>query len=143
MIDESAERIAKTLSDAGLEIYRKEVDCVVLAERVRMHLMDSGVSVRLTAPPTVRFAVRCQRSDFPTGEAEALFERVRVASSASAETQGFSEVAYQTRQITDPMNEQRVLDTWLEIIYERHVGDPSDLTMVVRAALEQPKYIKP
>ncbi|MDD9947760.1 MAG: hypothetical protein OXU20_42355 [Myxococcales bacterium] len=143
MIDTSIETIAGSLTQAGIEIYRRSSDRIQIAERVRMHLMDSGVSVSIAEPPTVQYAVRCQRSDFPTNDASDLFERVRTASAPAARDAGFVEVGARTRTITDPMDDSRVLDTWLEVLFERAISESDELTSIVTWALSQPKYVQP
>jgi len=134
--------VKKTLQDAGVEIYRLSDEEIQVAERVRLHIMDSGVRVRLAEGVRIRFTARTQQSDFPNAEAADLFDKVRGAINDKASTRGYAETDAITVQVRDPVNEKRILDVWHEVTYEK----PSDLESLVeevRWALELEKYVAP
>jgi hypothetical protein len=135
------DRLKQAVLDAGLEIYRITGSEIRVAERVRMHLMDSGVTVCERSQPLVSLTVRSQRSDFPTMPAEELFRKVRDSLSQSAEQRGFREVQAVARDITDPVDESHVLDVWHELTYAKEVGDLDALIEDVRWALHVPKCV--
>ena len=105
------QRVKQTLVAAGVEIYRTQPEELALAERVRLHIMDSGVRVRLAEEIGVAFTARSQRSDFPGEEADALFRRVRETIGEAADGRGYEEESSRTVEVKDPMNEATVLDT--------------------------------
>jgi hypothetical protein len=130
------EEILEALEDAGFQIYRADETEIRLAERVRLHIMDSGVRVRIVASaPQVSFSVRAQRSDFPRTDAATLFERIRETSGASLRQCGFAETGTETRDVTDPMDEERILDVWYEITYAKLDDDLRTLVDDIRWAL--------
>src|SRR5262249_50805967 len=112
-----------------------------VAERVRMHLMDSGVCVSAPSEPLVSMTVRSQRSDFPTLQAEELFHKVREALRPNAEARGFREVHAAARDITDPIDQSHVLDVWHELTFAKEVPDLAALIEDVRWALGVPKCV--
>jgi hypothetical protein len=128
---------------AGLEIYRVTASEVVIAQRVRMHLMDSGVAVAVREGPTVTLTVRSQRSDFPESPAEDLFDRVRRAVDPSAGPRGFREVCTTTRSVTDPVDDENVLDVWHELTFAKRVDAVEAIIDEVRWALALPKCVEP
>src|SRR4051812_30595499 len=77
----SIQELKKALLAAGLEIYRTRPDAVHLAERPRDNqILDAGISFRPAtegASFELRVVMRCQRSDFPRENADALYDRVR------------------------------------------------------------------
>jgi hypothetical protein len=112
--------IKKALLQAGFEIYRTRADVVHVAERVRENLlMDSGIVVG-AEPLRVGFLVRAQRTDFPGAADEHLFERAR-SLAAHAVARGYAEGGANVRLVRDPGDEDRTLDTWCEIQFERPV----------------------
>ena len=130
---------------AGLEIYRTTAHEIVIAQRIRMHLMDSGVSVAV-APldgPLVSLTVRSQRSDFPESAPEDLFERVRRAVDPSTGPRGFREVATASRSVTDPVDAENVLDVWHELTFSKRVDALEAMIDEVRWALALPKCVEP
>jgi hypothetical protein len=125
----------------GIEVSRVEKGVIALAVRVRSHLMDAGVSLQVEPAPAVKFTVRAQSSDFP-GESDAqLFAKVRVASDEPAHTHGFAESTHERREILDPGDATRVLDTWYELTYAKPVTSADDLLQDVRWALTVPKCV--
>lgn len=137
------ETLRKAVLDAGLEIYRTTATELVIAERVRMHLMDSGVAVTVADGVLVRLTVRSQRSDFPESAPEDLFERVRRAVDESAGARGFREVATATREVTDPVDREHVLDVWHELTFAKPIDAVDALIEDVRWALAIPKCVDP
>jgi hypothetical protein len=135
--------VKRAIVGAGLEIYRVSGHDVRVAERVRMHLMDSGVTVSLTEETRVSVTVRSQRSDFPTGRAEELYELVRRAMKATTEDRGFREVAASSRNITDPVDTASVLDVWHELTFAKDVDRIETLIDDLQWALRLPKCIAP
>lgn len=127
--------------DAGLEIYRTNGGEIQIAERVRMHLMDSGVSVGVDDGARVYLTVRSQRSDFPSLPTEEMFHKVRDALERSATERGFHEVKAIARDITDPVDPNHVLDVWHELTFAKAVKQPEALIEAVRWALLVPKCV--
>ena len=134
--------IKEALETAGIEIYRSTPGEVHVAERVRLHIMDSGIRV-LTPdeqPLCVRFTARSQRSDFPNAQSEDLFSRVREQVGEPALARGYEESEMHVREVTDPVDESRILDVWHEVVYEKATGI-EDLIDEVRWALDIEKYV--
>ena len=69
--------IQQALASAGVEIYRTDDHELQIAERVRLHIMDSGVRVVMRDGLAVQFTARTQRSDAPSAQPDELFRRVR------------------------------------------------------------------
>jgi hypothetical protein len=113
--------IKKALLRAGFEIYRTRGDGVHVAERVRENLlMDSGIVVGAD-PLRVGFVVRAQRNDFPGVADEQLFECARGLAKPAIE-RGYSEGSTSVRQVRDPGDAERTLDTWCEVQFEKPVA---------------------
>ncbi|AUX22181.1 hypothetical protein SOCEGT47_026820 [Sorangium cellulosum] len=134
--------IKKALLQAGFEIYRTRVDAVQVAERVRENLlMDSGIVVS-AEPLRVGFVVRAQRNDFPGAAESQLFERARgLAESAIA--RGYAEGGTNIRHVRDPGDEERTLDTWCEIQFEKPVASLELAVSEVGFALSLEKTVLP
>ncbi len=129
--------LKQALEEAGIEIYRTQGDEIHVAERIRLHIMDSGVRVVATSPGRVRFVARAQRADFPRASEQELLDRLRSGIGAVARARGYEEGASRTVQVRDPVDEQRVLDTWYEIAYEKGgLADVDAVIAEVRWALE-------
>lgn len=125
--------IKKALVAAGFEVYRTRADVVHVAERVRENLiMDSGISIHASAGKVV-FVVRAQRNDFPEDGDERLFERAR-ALAAGAIARGFREVEAQVREVLEPVEAGRTLDTWCEVQFEKVVVD-------LEATVEETRFL--
>lgn len=137
------ETLSAAVVSAGLEIYRVEASELRIAERVRMHLMDSGVAVAVDPALRVSLTVRAQRSDFPSASAGELFERVRGALEQAASARGYSEASAQARDIVNPADESDVLDVWHELTFTKSLADASSLIDEVRWALSIPKCVDP
>ncbi|NOY89782.1 MAG: hypothetical protein GXP55_01140 [Deltaproteobacteria bacterium] len=136
-----ANALEAALTEAELEIYQKIGTDILLAERVRLHMMDSGVRLRVESGCEVRFTTRCQRSDFPSDDEAALYARVREATGPLAQAQGFREVGAERVQVTDPMDASKLLDTWHEITWARAVTDTQQAVELARWALTVEKYV--
>jgi len=134
------ESVRGELLEAGLEVLRVQDQAVLLAQRVRSHLMDAGVRVRCARQLGVDVTVRAQSSDFPSDAAQLLFARVRAAVSDSASARGFREIAAQSREIRDPSDTSRLLDIWYELTFTKDVS-PQSWLEDVRWALRLPKCI--
>lgn len=134
--------IKKALRDAGFEVYRTRGDVVYVAERVRENLlMDSGIFVD-AQHPSVGFVVRAQRSDFPGVSDEQLFERARKLGDPGA-ARGYRETGTQVREVHDPGDGDRTLDTWCEIQLERRVESIELVVSEVAFALSLEKATSP
>jgi hypothetical protein len=135
-------QVKEELTKAGVEIYRTRPPSEIhVAERVRLHIMDSGIRVRLTDGLVVSFTARTQRSDFPAVSAEQLFTKVRDAVGTLALERGYTEQSWQTVEVKDPMDEGRVLDTWHEVTYAKTLDTIGAALDEVRWALGIEKYV--
>ena len=132
--------IKEALENAGIEIYRSTAEEVHVAERVRLHIMDSGVRVMAEGELRVRFTARSQRSDFPNADSTALFSRVREDVGTRASERGYEETETAVREVKDPVDDARILDVWHEVVYEK-ATDPEQLVDEVRWALSVEKYV--
>lgn len=145
------------LTAAGIEIYRSKKTEIQVAERVRLHIMDSGVRVQLLgtgageespgSSPTgerlrVVFTARCQRSDFPDAADDALFAKVRAAIGPDASARGFTEFSAGTIEVKDPMDAARVLDVWHEVTYQKEADDANTALDEIRWALGVERYVQ-
>lgn len=140
-----AKQLKESLVHAGLEVFRSRPTEVHVAERVRSHIMDSGVRVFLAQGEAleVRFAARTQRSDYPDAADDALFSRVRDLVGSSALARGFAEVASGTVEVKDPSDPARVLDVWHEVTYVKTVDGVGAAIDEVRWALAVDRYVMP
>jgi hypothetical protein len=125
----------------GIEVSRVEQGVIALAVRVRSHLMDAGVSVQVEPAHAVQFTVRAQSSDFPGESASQLFARVREVASEPARARGFQEAGHASREIKDPGDGARVLDTWYELTFKKPVASRDELLEDVRWALAVSKCV--
>jgi hypothetical protein len=135
------QQVKQALLDAGLEVYRVVGDEIQIAERIRLHIMDSGVRVRIGEGIDVTFTARSQRSDFPTAAPDELFARVRASVGGSAGGRGYSESQADMVTVKDPVDDAKVLDTWHEVTYRKATSDVADAIAEVRWALEVEKYV--
>lgn len=135
-------QVKEELVKAGIEIYRTRPPSEIqVAERVRLHIMDSGIRVRLDEDLTVLFTARTQRSDFPSVAPDELFAKVRERVGRVAVERGYEEQSAQTVEVKDPMDEAKVLDTWHEVTYAKRLGTLQDALDEVRWALAIEKYV--
>jgi len=137
------DRLKQAMVGAGLEIYRINGTEIRVAERVRVHLMDSAVAVTLRDPAHVNLTVRVQRSDFPNAPAEALFAKVRDAVLSAAQARGFVELSAAARDITDPVDASHLLDVWHELTFAKPIASLETMIDDVRWALSVPKCVDP
>jgi hypothetical protein len=135
------QQVKRDLIDAGLEIYRTKPSELEIAERVRFHIMDSGVRVR--ADLSVVFTARSQRSDSPSVAAEELFERVRQTVGQQATERGYVEEEARTVDVRDPMDDERVLDVWHEVVYAKPASAVEEVVDEVRWVLGIDRYVSP
>ena len=136
--------IKTALVAAGLEIYRVQRQEIEIAERIRLHLMDSSVRARLTDSGDgfeVRFTARSQRSDHPGRKTEELFELVRRVVGLDAQARGFQEMAASANDVTDPLDKQKILDVWYEVVYAKPVPTVEALTEEIKWALAIERYV--
>lgn len=134
--------IKRALEAAGIEIYRSKPEEIQVAERVRLHIMDSGVRVVVAGGTArVRFTARSQRSDFPHAAADELFARVRSSIGAPAGERGYTEATSSVHEVVDPVDDTKVLDVWHEVTYEKPAMEVDDLVDEVRWALGVEKYV--
>jgi hypothetical protein len=140
-----AKQIKESLVQAGLEVYRSRPSEVHVAERVRSHIMDSGVKVLLVTGDglEVRFAARTQRSDYPDSPEDELFARVRSIVGERALDRGFAERESGTIEVKDPVDPGRTLDVWHEVTYTKSVGDVTEAIDEIRWALGIDRYVMP
>jgi hypothetical protein len=137
-------QVKEELVKAGVEIYRTRPPSEIhVAERVRLHIMDSGVRVKLGDSLTVTFTARTQRSDFPNVAPEQLFARVRESVGPQATERGYEEHAADTVEVKDPMDEAKILDTWHEVTYAKRLETLEAALAEVRWALGVEKYVTP
>lgn len=137
------EDIQRALADAGIEIYRSAAEELRIAERVRLHIMDSGVRVVTIPDLAVEFTARAQRSDAPSAPSEELFQRVRDAVGERAANRGYEESGAEIVEVKDPVNEARVLDVWHEVTYRKSLDDFGATVEEVQWALDLDKYVRP
>ena len=135
--------IQQALADAGVEIYRTEDRELQIAERVRLHIMDSGVRVVWNRALVVQFTARTQRSDAPSAHSEELFRRVREEIGEQAGSRGYEESHAEIVEVKDPVDQARVLDVWHEVTYCKPLAAVGDAVDEVRWALDLEKYVTP
>jgi len=135
--------IQQALADAGVEIYRTEDQELQIAERVRLHIMDSGVRIVLSDALAVQFTARTQRSDAPSAQSEELFRRVREEIGERAGSRGYEESRAEIVEVKDPVDEARILDVWHEVTYRKPLAESDDAVAEVRWALDLEKYVRP
>lgn len=137
----SVQEVQRALTEAGLEIYSADDDELQIAERVRLHIMDSGVRVRISRDVAVCFTARMQRSDAPSAPPEELFERVREHIGAQATTRGYAESGAHITEVKDPMDANKILDVWHEVTYQKTMPAVIDMVDEVRWALGVDKFV--
>jgi hypothetical protein len=135
--------IQQALADAGVEIYRTDDRELQIAERVRLHIMDSGVRVVWNRALVVQFTARTQRSDAPSAHSDELFRRVREEIGEQAGSRGYEESHAEIVEVKDPVDEARVLDVWHEVTYCKPLAAVGDAVAEVRWALDLEKYVTP
>jgi hypothetical protein len=135
-------KLKEQLVGAGIEVYRTRPTEIHVAERVRLHIMDSGIRVAVGDELRVTFTARTQRSDFPIDASEAeLFARVRDTIGQTAKEHGYEETWSGTTAVKDPVDEQRVLDVWHEVTYGKTAVDPEVAVQEVRWLLALDRFV--
>ena len=130
--------VKKALISAGFEVYRTRGDVVHVAERARENLiMDSGVRVH-AGETKVGLLVRAQRIDFPHDPDEAMFERARELGKPAL-ARGFVEVDTQITRMPDPSDDERTLDSWFEVSFEKRTDGLAEAMAEVGFALSLEK----
>jgi hypothetical protein len=131
--------LKKSLVADGFEVYRTSPSLIILADRVRDNLlMDSGVAIVHGEPLMVRITFRARAAEFPGESEQLLFERAR-ALAASLAGRGYAEVGSSAVPVMDPGDPSRIIDTWYEVLYERRLGDESELHPELRFAISLAK----
>ena len=88
------------------------------------------------------FTARTQRSDFPSEATETeLFAKVRDTIGQQALARGYAETWSGTTPVKDPVDEQRVLDTWHEVTYAKTASDADAAVDEVRWILALERYV--
>lgn len=140
MTTQDIQKIRGLVEGAGLEVYQAHATEIEIAERIRLHIMDSGIRVKVADGLVIRFSARCQRSDFPGESPDALFERVHQAIGIPVQARGYSEAKRRVIEVKDPSDEERMLDVWHEIVFEMPCEEPK-LIEELRWVLELEKYV--
>ncbi|HSN84010.1 MAG TPA: hypothetical protein VLS88_15620 [Polyangiales bacterium] len=135
--------LQKALGRAGVEIYRAHDQELQIAERIRLHIMDSGVRVMISDGLAVQFTARTQRSDAPSAHPEELFRRVREEVGQQASDRGYHESSAEVVEVKDPVDDARVLDVWHEVTYRKALAHLDEAVAEVRWALDLEKYVRP
>lgn len=133
--------ILQRLTDGGIEVYQVAEAEIQIAERIRFHMMDSGVRVQLLPDLRVQFVARSQRSDFPSLSADELFDKVHTNMRAVVSSRGYDENRRSVQPITNPMDGNQVLDVWHEVTYQSRELSPDELVEEIRWALGLEKYV--
>lgn len=131
----TVQELKRALVSAGFEVYRTQGAEVHLAERPRENLiMDAGVSVVTEGSLRVRLVTRAQKNDFPGEDADLLSVRARRQGEAAL-ARGFAERSARERKLYDPGDGTKVIDTWLEVFFEKEVPDLPEALETVRFAI--------
>jgi len=142
----SIQDLKRSLTAAGLEIYRTRPDAVHLAERPRDNqILDAGISIRPSGDEgamEVRVVMRCQRSDFPREEAEKLYDRVRELARPDLVARGYAEIETREQHMLDPGDKTKTLDTWYELVFSRTLPTLQAAIDAAKHALKLEKYVK-
>lgn len=139
--DVSPSAVTAAFAQAGIEVYRVVGSEIQVAERIRLHIMDSGIRIQTAGGLSVVFRARSQRSDYPHMSSEGLLARVREAIGSRATSHGFVEQETVSREIRDPTNPEQVLDVWHEVTYVKRSDAIPMLVEDVRWALALDKYV--
>ncbi|HEU4408780.1 MAG TPA: hypothetical protein VFS43_26195 [Polyangiaceae bacterium] len=131
----TVQELKRALVSAGFEVYRTQGAEVHLAERPRENLiMDAGVSVVIDGLLRVRMVTRAQKNDFPGEDGDRLTDRARRQGDAAL-ARGFAERSVRERTLYDPGDGTKVLDTWLEVFFEKDVAALPEVLDEVRFAM--------
>lgn len=146
MSTNTLQQLKKALVASGFEVFRTQNDEVILAERVRDNLiLDSGIRVGWVPPAedtSVRIVAvfRAQRSDFPSDDEDALYERARKLAQPALDA-GFAEVGAAVLPVRDPADPNRTLDTFYEVLLAKNVGSVEAATDELKFALSLEKAV--
>ena len=124
---------------ANIEVYRTAGAEIQIAERIRYHIMDSGVRIGLATNPSITFSGRAQKSDFPHATADTLFARIRETIGQLALARGFLETETRTVNITDPVDDAKMLDVFFEVVFKKEFQDMASLIDEVKWAVSLDK----
>lgn len=138
-----AKKVKDELIGAGIEVYRTRQSEIHIAERVRLHIMDSGVRLTLGEPLQVSFTARSQQSDFPNVDEGSLLEKVRHCVGQDALARGYVELSSGRVEVTDPSDKQRVLDVWHEVTYAKPAPDTKAAIHEIQWALTIERFVSP
>lgn len=141
MTKNDLQAVKQALVSAGVEIYRTRPGEIQVAERIRLHIMDSGIRVQLDEDARIVFTGRSQQADFPHDTDEAHFARVRAALGELAEGRGYVERGSSATEIRDPSDDTRLLDVWHEVSFSKGVSSIEEAVAEVTWALSVEKYI--
>jgi hypothetical protein len=131
----TVQELKRALVSAGFEVYRTQGAEVHLAERPRENLiMDAGVSILTDGGLRVRMVTRAQKNDFPGEDVEHLTARARRQGEPALD-RGFVEHSLRERKLYDPGDGTKVLDTWLEIFFEKNLPALPEALEEVRFAM--------
>lgn len=137
-------KVKERLVAAGIEVYRTRPAEIHVAERVRLHIMDSGVRLQLGEELRVSFTARSQRSDFPENASEPeLFARIRECIGPGASERGYVETWSGTTPVADPQDAEKILDVYHEVTWTKPAGDEDSAIDEVRWALTLERYVPP
>jgi hypothetical protein len=139
--DPRVEAIKNGLVSAGIEVYRVRDGVIEVAERIRFHIMDSGIRVVVADPIEVRFSARSQKSGNPDLDDESLYALVRSALSDVATRHGFSEDGTSSERVMDPVDASRVLDTWFEVSFTKRAANVEEAAELVRWILTVERFV--
>ncbi|MBI2893982.1 MAG: hypothetical protein HYY06_10555 [Deltaproteobacteria bacterium] len=142
MSELSLPSVKSGLVEAGIEIYCVRGVVVEVAERIRLHLMDSGIRVVTGNEPEVRFTARAQRSENQSLPPPSQFDKVRSVVGALAEQNGWAEIEATPTDVRDPVDKSKILDVWYEITFAKRVASLAEATDAVRWALGVEKYVQ-
>ena len=135
MTKNDLQAVKQALVSAGVEIYRTRPAEIQVAERIRLHIMDSGIRVQLDDAARVVFTGRSQHADFPHDADETHLARVRAALGALATGRGYTELGSNATEIRDPSDATRLLDVWHEVSFSKAVSSIEEAVAEVTWAL--------
>jgi hypothetical protein len=142
LLSTSLRQIARTLAASGVEIFDQRDGELQIAERVRMHLMDSGVRIRAKdSRIEIVFTATASKAEHPSADPDDLFEMIRKTVGVAASAHGYREVGSSTTEARDPQCRDRVLDVFHGIEYARALDERAHLADEVRWALELDKSL--
>jgi hypothetical protein len=137
-------KVKERLVAAGIEVYRTRQAEIHVAERVRLHIMDSGVRLQIGEELRVSFTARSQRSDFPEDASEPeLFARIRSTIGPGAAERGYEETWFGTTPVADPQDDAKILDVYHEVTWSKPASDEDSAIDEIRWALGLERYVPP